>query len=152
MAIVINAQTGAATHYNNWPFLGMGQVGDTFLLAGQGGLYAHAGHDDDGLPILAEVCTGMVDCGTPTLKRARAVTLAVAGDGPVQFLTYQEDEAIPVVTPITNVGNYASRTASLPRGTRATRWRFGLRNTDGSAMVVNGIELEMELMNRRGRR
>ncbi len=90
--IVLNLKNMAVTEYEHFDFLGgMCRFNGKYYGADGEGIHLLEGETDNGVPIEAEIKTGIDDAGTSLLKRLAAIYCALKADGPYAVGTVSDN-------------------------------------------------------------
>lgn len=143
VAWVINANTGAASRYTNFPFNSFAAVAGRHLACSEDGLYEITGDDDDGTDIDASILTGLMDFGSNVFKRVISCQIGYNGDGElllkavvVQGGEPKEYWYQPRSQTATGV---RESVAKLGKGLKSHFWQFELINVDGADFEIDSI-------------
>ena len=162
VAWVMNADTGAAAWYDNWPFASIATVGGKVFATGPDGLHLLGGNTDGADAIDARVQYGFSEFGgydqsghpkpSEQKKRVAALWYGYTADGPMQATVETYGQGLPVF-------EYAmtERSAQQPRSNRVVvgkglnsrYWRIGIKNDMGSAFEVHSLSAEVMQSSRR---
>lgn len=134
--LVVNTHTSAISTYEEYPFNSYCEVDGVYFGASATGLYRlDKGNNDAGQSINAGVGTGIMDLGSPMLKRLLDASATMRSDGGIR-LTINVDEAarhaavtLPMI-PRASSGLVKYR-GTVPKGLRGKAWQFELENVNG---------------------
>ena len=146
LAWVLNTENGRVSNYTEFPFIALGQIGDTPAGAAADGIYLLEGSDDAGQPIDAVMRFGMADFGGNDLIRINDIyvggvlendmELSIRSDGEVTEYTYplvEREEHIP------------GHRAKLGKGFRSRYRQVSITNIAGADFTIDNIELPQKI-------
>lgn len=145
---VVNAETGASTRYENYPFNSFAFFDGAYYGCRSDGIYRLDGDTDNGAPIQTMMSFGKRDFGTSALKQVTHVYAGLSSGGRLFLKTIVNGEEF----------TYVARTASedlrqqrfdLGRGLRANYLEFELYNADGDDFELASVEFLVVPLNRR---
>lgn len=149
-AVVMNTETGALSHYLNYPFNSFARFNGLLLGSSAEGLFVLGGDTDNDAIIQAAARVGIADFNTSFRKRAQRIYVGYRTDGNL---------LLRVITDETNARDYLLGTTNrtglhgshvrVGKGVEARYWQFELQNTDGAAFDMNAIELKIQRLSRR---
>ncbi len=142
LAYTLNLSNQAVTTYDNYDFAYIVRLGDSHYGVKADGLYELTGDTDAGSVINAKFRTEPTDFGTALMKRVANIYID-NGDSTMVY---------PVVDGIIKEGvraQFSGRRSHLARGNRGRYWAFEVSNTEGSDMVISGIEFTPDILTRR---
>lgn len=148
--ITMHTETMALTTYSNFPFNSMAAFNETYLAAGDNGLFLLTGTDDAGVPIDAAARTGISGFGDSYQKRVPRVYIGGRFDN---------DMTVRVFTDEVSVRDYLMRTTGasgmhgnhvkIGKGVKARYWQFEVQNQNGGDFDLDAIEVKPMMLKRR---
>lgn len=144
----LNLTTNASSTYENYAFNSMAEWGDKYIAASDDGLYVLTGDSDDGAPIDASLTLGVEDYGSPRLKTVPYVYVGAVSDAEA-YITAKVDGGEEYSYPLPASEVLGTKRAVLGRGLRSRYWQFTISNTDGAAIEIDSMNIEMAELNRR---
>lgn len=136
---VINAETGAATSYENYAFNSFGVVAGVAYGARPDGLYLLEGDTDAGQPIRASLSFGETDFGTKQLKRMESAYLGVSSTGTMYLRVKIRGGETYTYAARRSDDFMAQQRIDIGRGIRASMLTFEIYNSDGCDFELNTI-------------
>lgn len=149
-AIVMNTETGALSHYLNFPFNSFAVFNGAYLASGPGGLFVLGGNTDNGVLINAAARVGITDFGTSFLKRIDRSYVGYRADGNLILRVYTDEINIRdyLLTATGNAGLHGNH-VRIGRGLAARYWQFELSNQNGANFQLNMFEVKPTRLRRR---
>lgn len=143
VAWVINANTGAASRYTNFPFNSFATVAGRHLACSEDGLYEITGDDDDGTDIDASILTGLMDFGSNVFKRVISCQIGYNGDGELLLKAVVVQGGEPkeywYQPRSQTAAGVRESVAKLGKGLKSHFWQFELINVDGADFEIDSI-------------
>lgn len=153
IAWTASSDTFAMSRYSGYRFNSAAVIGGRLIAAGDGGLYALAGDDDAGVPIVATLTTGLSDAGDPQQKRSREVFVGYEADGSLSMKvsgTGTGAEAGYTYTlPSKTAGDPTANRVKIGRGMRSRFWRFELSNPSGDPFKITETRVIIDTLSRK---
>ena len=134
---VINAETGAATSYENYAFNSFGVVAGVAYGARPDGLYLLEGNTDAGQPIRASLSFGETDFGTKQLKRMESAYLGVSSTGTMYLRVKVRGGETYTYAARRSDDFMAQQRIDVGRGIRASMLTFEIYNSAGCDFELN---------------
>lgn len=134
----INADTGAASTYENFALTGFGMWGDRQLAVGPQGIYELGAEDDDGEVIHASISFGRQGFGSSRIKVVQHIYLGVASPRPMRANVTVEGQSYTYDARSMNALLKTQR-IDLGRGLRGTHPMITLMNTDGADFELESV-------------
>ena len=143
------ATSEASSTYESYAFNSFANIGGNYFGAGEHGLYALEGDSDAGQPIEVHIDLGQRDFGSDHLKLLANAYLSTNAAQPLKLL---------VTMPDGKTYTYPSRGADplkrtqridLGRGLRAHFYGLEIRNDEGSAFELDGLNFNLTESKRR---
>lgn len=149
-ATVMHTETGALSHYTNFPFNSMCAFNGAYLGASAEGLFVLTGDTDNTTLIQAAARTGITDFGTSFLKRIDRcyVGYRTNGDLVVRVFTDEVNIRDYLITQYGKAGLHGNHTR-IGKGLAARYWQFEIRNQNGAQFQLNAFELKPTHLRRR---
>lgn len=145
----VNLKNAALTEYDSWAFNSLAFFNGEYLAAGDDGIFALSGDDDDGEDIEATVRLALSDLGVENVKRLPDVYLSYRSAGELVLrvvvdggLTYEYP-----VEPTGKEGMYTVR-AKVGKGLQSNYWCFEFSNRAGAAFDLDAIRARPEILSR----
>lgn len=145
---VVNANTGASSRYEDFPFTGYGKIGAHYYGCKANGLHILEGETDNTLPIRASVDFGNSNFGTSSLKGCTNAYIGVSSTGNMYLKTTVDGEEYIYVAR-NNSENMSTRRVDMGRGIRANYLKFELYNNEGCDFELDSVEFLVVPMSRR---
>lgn len=150
VAWLMNTETTALSHYTNFDFESVAQIGDRTFAVGPDGVYELTGDTDDGVSIPALVESGFMDFGAQQTKRMDAIYIGYKSTGLL---------GVTVETLEGGTGAYSleQRDATAPRTSRiipgkglvGRYWRTTVTNTAGADFSIYDATIDLAVSARR---
>lgn len=149
-AIVMNTETGALSHYLNFPFNSFASFNGAYLASGPGGLFVLGGDTDNGALINAAARTGITDFGTSFLKRVDRSYVGYRADGNLILRVYTNEVNVrDYLLTATGVSGLHGNHLRIGKGLAARYWQFELQNQNGANFQLNMFEVKPTRLRRR---
>lgn len=147
---VLNTKNFALSRYTNYGFNSFAKFGNLYLAANQNGIFLLDGTNDDGTNIDAEITTGLISGGTDRLKRAIDMIIGMKTDGSYELRVTSDDgtENIYNFTD-TNLLLHTVKT-KFDKGIKGKYWKFGIANVMGADFEIDSLNVDIEVLQRRG--
>ena len=142
VAWVTNLKGAAPYEYTNFEFNSFAVIGDMVLACKNDGIYELTGDTDDGDPIQVAWKTGLMDFGSPYMKRMTDAILAYSSDGDMILRVTTTDEGYKqeyYYTVSDTHGVVKEGRVKLGKGARARYWQFELENVDGADIDLDSM-------------
>lgn len=149
---VMNTENFAVSTYDNFSF--------NAITVWNGSLYASNGAgifrledspDDAGETIAATIQTGLMDFGSPNMKRVTEAFVGIRADGTMILKTGTVDGIARSYTLRPSADDVAGVRAKLAKGVKSRYWQFTLENSAGSDFDLDTIEFFPVMLARRER-
>lgn len=141
--ITLDAQLngGMFSQYTNFPFNSMVRFGETFLGAGDDGLFEIAGEQDNGVNIDAGFELPTTDLGIHNKKRIRFIYLGYETNGELQLevITDQKPGEVYQVSNINATGQQRNK-RSLKKTQQGRYFTVKVSNVNGADFSIDRIE------------
>lgn len=147
-AWVVNANTGASSRYEDFPFTSYGKIGGRYYGCLSDGIYLLEGETDASLPIRASVDFGNNSYGTSRLKGCPSAYLGVSSSGGM-FLKVVANDREYLYKARSYSDDFKTHRVDLGRGLRANYLRFELYNSDGCDFELDSVEFLIVPQSRR---
>jgi hypothetical protein len=144
----VNAETGASTRYENYPFNSFAFFDGAYYGCRSDGVYRLEGDTDNGAPIQAMMSFGKRDFGTSALKQVTHVYAGLSSGGRLFLKTIVNGEEYTYVARSSSEDLRQQR-FDLGRGLRANYLEFELYNADGDDFELASVEFLVVPLNRR---
>lgn len=148
--IVMHTESQALTEYDNYHFNSFAKFNGVYLGAGDDGIFALTGADDDGVFIDAYARVGITDYGTSHLKRADRLYVGYRTDGNLILRVITEDLVQrDYLLKATGKSGIHGNHIRVGKGVEARYWQFEIRNKDGADFELDMIEVKPTVLSRR---
>jgi hypothetical protein len=151
-SLTINAMTGAASVYANWEFDSFMQVAGTHYAIDSSALYTLGGSDDDGAEIAAEWRTGLMDFGTPQMKRTDLIVLGgtSAAEMQVTVYTHEGNDLVGYTYDTHRLADAPSELHAEPgKGMKSRYVQYGFSNQAGADFEIDRVDIFALALSRR---
>ena len=139
--VVMRTETNAVTTYSNFPFNSFARFNGAHLGATSEGLFELVGETDNGMPIAAEVRTGVNDFGSGFIKQMDRLYVGYRSDADMTLsVTTDETETAPSALPALNADGIHGTRVKVGKGMRGRYWQFTLRNLLGARFTIDEID------------
>ncbi len=145
---VVNAETGASTRYENFPFNSFAKIGNDFFGCKSDGIYQLDGDDDAGDPVQAVMSFGKQDFGTTMLKRVTNIYAGTSSGGRLFVKVLVEGQSYLYEARDAS-GELQVQRFDLGRGLRANYLEFELYNSGGDDFELASVEFAAVPLSRR---
>jgi hypothetical protein len=140
--IVMHLFTHAVSHYENFNFNSLAHFKGLFLGANENGVYLLGGKDDLGVPIEADIRTGVHDLGKDgIITLPKEAWLSYRTDGQWEFdVQVEEGVSYPYIFERTH-NRITEIRETLGKGLVERFYTFGLKNIDGSDGDIESLRI-----------
>ena len=145
---VVNANTGASSRYEDFPFNSFGKIGKSYYGCKSDGLYLLEGSADGAAPIRASVNFGNSNFGTSLLKGCTNAYLGLSSTGNMYLKVAVDDKEYIYSTRASSEAMKAQR-VDIGRGIRANYLQFEIYNNDGCDFELDSVEFLVVPLSRR---
>jgi hypothetical protein len=155
IVMVVNTETNAVSTYENYQFNSFCELAGVYYGAGPQGVSQLDVGDDDGLgvPIPAEITTGLLDLGEGYQKRVIDAYMALRTSDELALTVSVDEETFfdPVTRPIPTYARFdlVQRKVAIPKGLRGRVWQFSVSNTTGGDFEFGHLGLNLSTSPRR---
>lgn len=153
VAYVMNAETGALSQYQNYPFNSIANFNGKTYAAAETGLYEIAGDTDAGDDIQAWIRYGLTDFGSDALKRMQSAALGITSDNQMVLKVLYVDggkkrESWYLLKQQT-ADSFREGVVEIGQGLMSRYWGFEIHNIEGGDFTLDGIKLYPVVLTRR---
>lgn len=152
LGLCLNLKGGQLSQWANYNFNSMAKVGDTYVGAGEDGLFTlNSSQDDDGTPIEAFFELPDSDWGIASQKRIRSMYVGYEANGNL-LLTVKDDNGNE--RNYTLAPNHAANqqhSAKVPgaRDGKGRYWMIRIDNVNGADFSIDDIRVIPIILNRK---
>lgn len=149
----VNAETFAASRYQNFQFNSFCRIANRYFAANANGLFELTGYTDPNeREIDAFIRTGRLDFGTSRLKRIPRVYLSGESDGYLVFCVQKQDGQVRRYHTKTRLRRFPSFARADPaKGLEMHWWQFEVRNEIGQDFELETVDTKPTILQRRVR-
>lgn len=153
VAYIMNAETGALSQYQNYPFNSIANFNGKTYAAAEAGLYEITGDTDAGDDIQAWIRYGLTDFGSDALKRMRSAAIGITSDNQMVLKALYVDggkkrESWYLLKPQT-ADSFREGVVEIGQGLMSRYWGFEIHNIEGGDFTLDGIKLYPVVLTRR---
>ncbi len=147
-AWAINAETGASTRYEQYPFNSFARINGKYYGAREDGIHLLEGDTDNGVPVQAMVDFGKQSFGTQAAKRMISAWFGASSSGRLFLRGVAEGEEY-VYAARDSSEELQEQRVDIGRGLRANWFTFQLYSADGDDFELASVEFTALPLSRR---
>jgi len=140
----LNLKKKTFTQFFEYDFRDICEIPGMTLLAGDTGLFAVGGKNDNGKAITAWFETLLSSWGSERLKRPRYALISAEADGELKLVAVGGNESTISETMVEAQGEGGDLNisrATFPRTANGRGWKFRFENVDGSFFMIDNLSV-----------